>query len=33
METGSRVPMLSIDESKSRAAEHGIPESMAELSV
>lgn len=33
MGTGSRVPMLSLDESKSRAAEHGIPESMAELSV
>ena len=33
MVTGSRIPMLDIAVAKKRAAEHGIPENMAELSV
>ena len=31
--TGSRVPMLDVEEAKRRAEDHGIPEMLAELSV
>ncbi len=33
MVAGSRIPMLDVAEAKKRAAENGIPENMAELSV
>jgi len=31
--TDPRIPMLSVDEAKRRAAEHGLPEAFADLSI
>jgi len=33
MTTSNRIPMLDVDEARRRAAEHGVPENMAELAV